>query len=239
MILFSVSVTIIIIFAYVMLVIEISVFVLFILLWRQAVKKKKESVLKTAERQYEINKKIMQQLNDGNFKQTKIIYLNDCVAFDRGNGCKKFIAIDNENKKICFVDYRKEAPLIVDFAEILNYEIYDNSEKRIFGYAPAGNYGDFGFGILGASTEGRCNELRLIIRLNRYDVSQICYDIVFDVRDLWTTHEKKTTLWNKMLNWKCFYVNVGKASLCYKQCIATLQEAVSFLEVVKSENSKK
>ena len=58
MILFSVSVTIIIIFAYVMLVIEISAVVLFILLWRQAVKKKKESVLKTAERQYEINKKI-------------------------------------------------------------------------------------------------------------------------------------------------------------------------------------
>lgn len=100
MILFSVSV--IIIFAYVMLVIEISAFVLFILLWRQAVKKRKESVLKTAERQYEINKKIMQQLNDGNFKQTKIIYLNDCAAFDRENGCKKFIAIDNENKKNLF-----------------------------------------------------------------------------------------------------------------------------------------
>ncbi len=205
----------------------------------RAVKKKKESILKATERQYEINKKITQQLNDGNFKQTKIIYLNDCTAFDRENDCKKFIAIDNENKKICFVDYRKKEPVIVDFAEILNYEIYENSEKRILGYAPVYNSGNFGFGILGANTEGRCNELRLIIRLNRYDVSQICYDIVFDVRDLRMTHEKKATLWNRMLNWKVFYGDVGKSSSCYKQCVATLQEAVSFLEVVKSENSKK
>ena len=217
----------------------ISIMVLFIVLWRQSAKKKKESILKATERQYEINKKITQQLNDGNFKQTKIIYLNDCTAFDRENDRKKFIAIDNENKKICFVDYRKEEPVIVDFAEILNYEIYENSEKRILGYAPVYNSGNFGFGILGANTEGRCNELRLIIRLNRYDVSQICYDIVFDVRDLWMTHEKKTTLWNRMLNWKVFYGDIGKSSSCYKQCVATLQEAVSFLEVVKSENSKK
>lgn len=237
MILFSVSVYMI--FAYVMIVMELSAFVLFILLWLQAVKKKKESVLKAAERQYEINKKIMQQLDDGSFKQTKIIYLNDCAAFDRENGCKKFIAIDNENKKICFVDYRKEEPLIVDFAEILNYKIYDNSEKRTLGYAPVYNSGNFGFGILGATTEGRCNELRLIIRLNRYDNSQIIYDIIFDVRDFCKAQSRKCTLWNKMLNWKCFYGNVGKASLCYKQCIATLQEAVSFLEVVKSDNSKK
>ena len=65
--------------------------------------------------------------------------------------------------------------MIVDFAEILNYEIYDNSEKRIFGYAPAGNYGDFGFGILGASTEGRCNDMtfhRFVTIL--YSTSEIC-----------------------------------------------------------------
>ncbi len=63
-----------------------------------------------------------------------------------------------------------------------------------------------------------CKELKLIIRLNKYDTSQICYEIIFNTS---------------------FNMGINKSSSTYKQCINTLQEVVSFLEVVKNENMKK
>lgn len=163
--------------------------------------------------QTEINNNVKTLLHgNDNFKQGKILYLNDYATFDQANVCKKFIAIDIENKKVGLVDYKKKSLMVVGFDEILNYEIYENGTNQTFG----GAVGWFGSGIFGAETEGVCKELKLIIRLNRYDISQICYEIIYDN-----------------------FLGVDKTSKPYKQCIATLQEAVSFLEVVKSENSKK
>lgn len=90
-----------------------------------------------------------------------------------------------------------------------DYEVYENGSQQTYG-------GAF-YGLFGAETSGSCKELKLIVRINRYDISQICYEIIFD-----------TT----------FNIGINKSSEIYKQCIGTLHEVVSFLEVVKNENKQ-
>lgn len=165
-------------------------------------------------RQEEINNKANQSIQNTEFKQTKLFFLNDYATYNQGNSCKKYISIDNENKKICLIDYSKGSLLIVGFDEILNYEIYENGSQQTIG----GNVKGFWSGLFGAETNGMCKELKLIIRLNKYDTSQICYEIIFNTS---------------------FNIGINKSSSPYKQCINTLQEVVSFLEVVKNENMKK
>lgn len=172
---------------------------------------KVSSVIKT---QKEINNKANKQLQGGDFKQTKVFYVNDYITYNKDDSCKKIISIDNENKKICLIDYSQEKLIIVGFEEILNYEIYENGSQQTFG---GGAYG-FWTGLFGAETNGMCKELKLIIRLKRYDVSQVCYKIIFDTS---------------------FNAGINKSSPIYQQCISTLQEVVSFLEVVKNENAEK
>lgn len=165
-------------------------------------------------RQEEINNKANHSIQNTEFKQTKIFFLNDYATYNQGNSCKKYISIDNENKKICLIDYSKGSLLIVGFDEILNYEIYENGSQQTIG----GNVNGFWSGLFGAETNGMCKELKLIIRLNKYDTFQICYEIIFNTS---------------------FNIGINKSSSTYKQCINTLQEVVSFLEVVKNENMKK
>lgn len=164
--------------------------------------------------QTEINSKVNNSLNDTGFKTTKKFVLNDIATYNKDDSCKKFMAVDNDNKKICLIDYEKGSVLVVDFNEILNYEIYENSSNQTVG----GNIGGLGAGFFGAETNGVCKDLKIIIRLKRYDTSQICYDIIS----------------NTMLN-----LGVNKSTQPYKKCISTLQEVVSFLEVVVSENTTK
>lgn len=165
-------------------------------------------------RQEQINNKANQSMQNVEFKQTKIFFLDDYATQNQSNSCKKYISIDNENKKICLVDYSKGSLLIVGFDEILNYEIYENGSQQTVG----GNANGFWSGLFGAETNGMCKELKLIIRLNRYDISQVCYEIIFNTS---------------------FNMGINKSSSVYKQCVNTLQEVVSFLEVVKNENIKK
>lgn len=160
-----------------------------------------------------INNNANSMLASNNFNTSRKIILNDYATYNKEDSCKKFVAIDNQNKKMCFVDYLKGSLLIVDFNEILNYEIYENGSQQTFG----GSAGGLWTGVFGAETEQKCKDLKLIIRINRYDISQICYEIIFN------------TLFN---------YGVSKSELSYKVCINTLQEFVSFLEVIKNENSK-
>lgn len=165
-------------------------------------------------RQKEINNKANQYIQNTEFRQSKVFYLNDYATYNQDNYCKKFIAVDSDNREICLINYFKGSLLIVGFDEILNYEIYENGSQQTVG----GTVNGFWSGIFAAETTGNCKELKLIIRLNRYDISQICYEIIFNTS---------------------FNVGVSKSSQIYKQCINSLQEVVSFLEVVKNENMEK
>ncbi len=167
-----------------------------------------------AKDQEELNQKVKEVLKSKNFNTTKCFCLTDCTTCNKEDDYKKLIAVDADAKKICLIDYKTENVFIVDFDEILNYEIYENGSNATLG----GNVGGFFGGIFGAETNGMCKELKLIIRLNKYDISHIDYEIVFD------------TLFN---------LGENKSNERYKQCVASLQEVVSFLEVVKNENANK
>ena len=161
--------------------------------------------------QENINSKANDSLKNSNFKSTKKFYLNDYATYNQSNNCKKFIAVDNDNKQICLIDYEKGSMLIVEFNEILNYEVYENGSNATTG----GSIGGFWSGIFGAETNGMCKDLKLIIRLKRYDTSQVSYEIISNTS---------------------FNMGINKSTQPYKQCISTLQEVVSFLEVIKNEN---
>jgi len=161
--------------------------------------------------QEELNLKAKNSIESANFKTTKTFYLNDYATYNKDNSCKKIIVVDNDNKKLCLIDYEKGNLLFVEFNEILNYELYENGSNKTIG----GNIGGFWSGIFGAETNGMCKELKLIIRLKRYDTSHVCYEII-----------SNTT----------FNMGLNKSDQAYKQCISTLQEVTSFLEVVKNEN---
>lgn len=160
-------------------------------------------------KQQEINSHVDDLLKSANFNVSKKLYLNDNLTFNEStNDCKKFIAVDQENKKICLINYTENNMLIIDFNEFLNYEIYENGTSETVG----GKINTIGGGFYGAETTGICKDLMLIVRLKKYDIPQITYEIITPTQRL------------------------NKSAWGYKQCISTLQEAVSFLEVVKNEN---
>lgn len=172
-----------------------------------------QSVLSNARKnQQNINSKVNTFLNNSNFNITKKFYLNDFATYNQSNICKKFIAIDNDKKQICLINYEKGSIFLVNFSEILNYELYENGSNVTTG----GSIGGFWSGIFGAETNGMCKDLKLIIRLKRYDTSQVSYDII-----------SNTT----------FNIGIDKSSVTYKRCVTTLQEVISFLEVLKNENN--
>lgn len=164
--------------------------------------------------QEEINKKANSYLEEMKFLQNKTFYLNDYTTYNQSSSCKKFISVDNENKKVCLINYNKGNLIIVGFDEILNYEVYENGSQQTIG----AGVGGFWAGLFGAETNGICKDLKLIIRLKRYDISQINYDIIFNTS---------------------FNIGISKTTQIYKQCISSLQEVVSFLEVLKNENASR
>lgn len=168
-------------------------------------------VIKNRDNQKKINLRSIQVLKESNFEITKMLYINDYATFTQDKIYKKLIIVDERNKRIGFINYDNGSLIMTDFNEILNFEIYENGCLSTFGMG-------VGCGIFLAETSGMCREMRLIIRLKRYDISQITYEII-----------NKT-----LLNYA-----VNKSSSKYKQCISTMQEALSFLEVIKNENLTK
>jgi hypothetical protein len=161
--------------------------------------------------QLEINKKAKEVLSQSKFCATKVFLLNDRITYNQNDSYKKFIAIDLENKKAAFVDYESGNTIIVNFQDILNYELYENGDTVTSG----GNIYGLGVGVFNAETTGNCKELRLIIRLTDYAAPQVTYDII--------SH----TLFN---------AGVNKSSTVYTSCLKSIQEVISFLEVIKHEN---
>ncbi len=144
----------------------------------------------------------------------KTFILNDYLTFKKQDvNSKPHFLIDSTAKKMVFVDYDKPLTVVADFNEFLNYEIYENGSMAFSGGAIGGAFVGGFFG----STEGKCNNLRLIVRLKRYECSQMTYDII-----------AKTPL-----NW-----GVNKTSKAYQTCMSSMQELVSFFEVIKKETAQ-
>lgn len=161
--------------------------------------------------QFEINKKTLEYLQSQNFVASKIFYITDSHSFNKENSYKKMMVVDDESHKICLVDYLSKRYYIIGFEELLNYGLYENGSMVTNGTA----LGGFGIGIFGAEANGNCKDLKLIIRIKNLSTPQVVYDI----------------LTNYMAG-----IGVDKTAPLYRQCITSLQEAISFLEVIKNNN---
>lgn len=191
----------ILIFAFVFLVVLCSV------LFYQSSKNKANG-----NEQFAINKKTLEYLQSSKFIISKIFYITDSHSYNKENSYKKMIVVDNEGHKICLVDYLSKRYYIINFDELLNYELYENGSVVTNGTT----IGGFGIGIFGAESNGNCKDLKLIIRIKNFSTPQIVYDI----------------LSNYMAG-----IGVDKTAPLYRQCNASLQEVMSFLEVIKNNNS--
>lgn len=195
-------------FFYIYIIVFVLVFlvVLCSVLFYQSSKNKASS-----NEQFEINRKTLEYLQTHEFKVSKIFYITDSHTYNKENSYKKMIVADNENKKICFIDYLSKNYYITNFEEFLNYELYENGSMITNG----GAIGGLGIGIFGAETIGNCKDLKLIIRIKSLTTPQVAYEIIS----------------NYMAG-----MGLNKSAPLYRGCISSLQEVISFLEVVKNNN---
>ncbi len=161
--------------------------------------------------QYEVNKKILEYLKAHEFKVSKIFFITDSHTYNKENSFKKMIVVDNENKKLCLIDYQSKKYYIIDFDEYLNYELYENGGLVTNG----GTIGGVGIGLFGAETNGNCKDLKLIIRIKSLTKPQVVYEIIS----------------NYMAD-----MGLNKSSPLYRRSISSLQEVISFFEVIKNNN---
>ncbi len=98
------------------------------------------------------------------------------------------LLIDNQNKKF-FYQKGKIYSKAYKFSDIINYEVYENGKSQVQGRAGSALIGGafFGLGglIVGSSMSRnineKCNQLKLIIRLNDFDCPQIVITYVDNV----------------------------------------------------------
>ena len=169
---------------------------------------------KRAERQKSINAKVMPALRAEGFEPTRIFSFCDRATFKKADDCKQILAVNSECKQIALIDYESGTWRIVNFADFLNYEVYENGVMVADGIG----IGGFGIGAFGIQTNHICKELRLIIRVKCVDRPQTVYQIISS---------------KGILNF-----GVGKNSQIYRLCFPSVQEATSLLQVVLNENKE-
>jgi len=158
--------------------------------------------------QFEINTKTLEYLKNQNFKISKIFYITDNYTYNKENSYKKMVIADNENKKICLIDYKSKNYYIIHFEEFLNYDLYENGGMVTNG----GAIGGLGIGLFGAETIGNCKDLKLIIKIKSLTTPQVDYEIIS----------------NYMAG-----IGINKSAPLYRGCISSLQEIICFLKLLK------
>ena len=114
------------------------------------------------------------------------------------------LLIDNQNKKFIY-QKGKIYSKAYKFSDLINYEVYENGKSQVQGRAGSALIGGafFGLGglIVGSSMSRnineKCNQLKLIIRLNDFDCPQIVITYVDNVdwdKNGWTYRNMKENL---------------------------------------------
>lgn len=167
---------------------------------------------KAAKRQKTINEKVLSEMQSRGFVPTRTFYFCDRSTFKKSDDYKQILAVDSERKLLGLVDYESGTFREVGFSEIVNYELYENGVMVTSGMGAGG----LGIGGFSMQTSSICKELKLIIRLHRPDCPHVVYNIVST---------------KGLVNF-----GIGKNSQIYRICFPTVQEAVSLLQVIQSEN---
>ena len=163
---------------------------------------------KALERNKNVNLAVKSRLANKNFNITKMFKVIDCYSIDATEDEKfKQILFDMDNKKACLIDYRSGKEYIVDFADIIECEIYKNNVVSGSG----SRYNDYHRHH--SHIEEQCVDMRLIIKINNLDKPQIVYDVVYG---------------NNAIN---------KRLEDYQILINYLMEIESFLDVIKNDKS--
>lgn len=157
---------------------------------------------------YNLNYNLLNSLKKKEYNFDKKLYLNDYNSYNSDKLYKLILFIDTQKEKILLIDYKKSMQYILNFSEIVNYQIYENDVMIINGKNPNNAMRMFTYGA-----NETCKSLQLIIKTNSSKQPQICYNIIG----------------GSFLN-----LGVGKFSDIYKKCVRTLQEVIVELENIKN-----
>lgn len=165
------------------------------------------------DRQLRVNNAVLEKLKDGEFNITKIYYVADASTFDMDKSYNKMVAVDDKAKKICLVDYQTGESYIIGFNAFISCEVYENGGSTTFTSAIGSTIGNVGGGIASSETVNVSKDLSVTIRIKNYEKPQVTYHIIASD-------------------------GVNKSTALYKICRNSLQELISFFEIVKLENSQ-
>ena len=116
-----------------------------------------------------INQKLDAKVKEQNFNITKTISIRDSRTFNSTNEQdKQKILVDAENKKLFLTDYSKGRFHVIDFADVIDCEIYETSS--ISGGRRRRDITDY------------CNSLKFIIKIDNMDMPQVTYDIGLGIK---------------------------------------------------------
>lgn len=110
------------------------------------------------------------------------------------------ILIDNQNKKFIYQKGKKYSKTY-SFSDLINYEVYENGKSQVQGRAGSALIGGAFFGLGGAivgasrsrSINEKCNQLKLILRVNDFNCPEIVITYVNNV-DI----DKNSSLYNNI-----------------------------------------
>ena len=127
------------------------------------------SRIKFRKKRMAINQKLEEKVKEQNFNVTKTILIRDSRTFNSTDNLdKQKILIDADNKKLFLTDYSKGKFHTVDFADVIDCEIYETSS--ISGGRRRRDFTD------------NCNSLKFIIKIDNMDMPQIVYDIGMGIK---------------------------------------------------------
>ncbi len=192
-------------------------------------KQSNEKLIKTEIRQRLLpdftNKAVVQKEQNVN-QISEDFYADKTIKLATGGWSSAVILIDNEKKKFI---YRKGKTLsrAYKFSDIINYEVYENSNSKVKGTAGKALIGGAFFGLgglivgnsMGKKINEKCNQLHLIIRLNDINTPQIDLKYIDNVeydkdgfiyRNMKSNLQEVCSILEYMINSKTIEENIEK-----------------------------
>ena len=185
-------------------VIILVMIVVFSVMTFKSIKRDKANVNNTKA----VNADVLQKLKAENFETSHICYMSDYSSgLSTDNSEKQMLCVDAKEKKIALVNYANGSYIIVNFADLISYDVYNNGKTDTSGGVL--------YGLVVTESKEKCQELKLILRLRSFDKPQFEYVLI------------SQTLFNN---------GIDKAQKQYGIIMNDLQQTISYLELIISEN---
>ena len=118
-----------------------------------------------------INEKTLEEAEKKGFVPSKKYFMS---GYKTGSADeeKLMICFNNKSKKCCLIDYLKKKAFILDFADIVSYDVVENNgikvveEVSLFSSVPT------------QTTKNVCKKLSLVIVMDDLDDTNVVYDLI-------------------------------------------------------------